>query len=181
MKARIVIAAALALALAQIGAADKTRVSRASIAAMETSIDKRLTRLWPDDPFLLLGTTRGVYLEGYGAVFTAEVNLATAPGISPFHPSVSKDDIARHRQKKLERLPQLRGAMRDLLVASAGSLDAVPPEEQISLGVSLSRYPWEDATGIPTQILMQGRKGKLLEAQRLGKAQVEAVIKTQDY
>ena len=63
-----------------------------------------------DDPYLLIGDTRGVYLEGYGAVFTTEVNLANGPSLSPFRPSITKDDIARIRAKKLERFPILRPA-----------------------------------------------------------------------
>ena len=161
MKTRIAVLALLTFALVQIGAADKTRVSRASIASMETSIDKQLTKLWPDDPFLLLGTTRGVYLDGYGAVFTAELNLVTAPGISPFHPTMSKEDIARYQQKKLERLAQLREQMRGVLVSTASSMDNVPAEEQIVVAASLFRYPWEDAARLPAQILMQGRRGQL--------------------
>ena len=46
---------------------------------MEKSLDERISKLWDDNPYLLLGTTRGVYLEGYGAVFTAEVNLVVEP------------------------------------------------------------------------------------------------------
>ena len=45
-------------------------VNRAAIRAMEESFDKRVLTASPDTPFDLLGTTRGVYLSGYGAVFT---------------------------------------------------------------------------------------------------------------
>ncbi len=71
---------------------------------MEKSLDNRISRLWQDNPFLLLGPTRGVYLEGYGAVFTAEVNLVANP-ISLMQATLTKEDIAKHRQKKLERIP----------------------------------------------------------------------------
>src|SRR5260370_456257 len=56
-------------------------VKRAALIAMEKSFDQRIVRL-ADDPYLLVGDTRGVYLEGYGAVFTAEVNLANGPSLS---------------------------------------------------------------------------------------------------
>ena len=49
---------------------------------MEKSLDNRIARLWQDNPFVLLGPTRGVYLDGYGAVFTAEVNLVAGPGVA---------------------------------------------------------------------------------------------------
>ncbi len=37
--------------------------------------------------FDLLGTTRGVYLEGYGVVFSAELDLIVTPNLNPFHQS----------------------------------------------------------------------------------------------
>ena len=62
------------------------RVSRDALHAMEISFDKRIQTPSVDDPFELLGNTRGVYLEGYGAVFTAEVNLLHSANVSPFQP-----------------------------------------------------------------------------------------------
>jgi len=169
----------LLLALAASGAGDKPRVERKTLVAMEKSLDERVTRLWDDNPFLLLGPTRGVYLDGYGVVFTTEVNLVAAVGITPFHPSYSKPEIDRHRAKKLERIPQLKSALRDALVASAASLDTVPPDEQIVIVAFITRYPWEDGTGVPAQITVQAPKRKLLEAQRAG-ANLEAMIRVSE-
>ena len=59
-------------------ASDAPRVPRTTLAAAEKSLDNRFAGLWSDNPFIMLGPTRGVYLEGYGAVFTAEVNLRSA-------------------------------------------------------------------------------------------------------
>src|ERR1022692_1316563 len=60
-------------------ASEAPRVGRNMIAAAEKNLDDRFTRLWDDNPFVVLGPTRGVYLENYGAVFTAEVNLVAGP------------------------------------------------------------------------------------------------------
>ena len=121
--------------------AEKPRFKRAALVAMEQSFDQRITRL-ADDPYLLVGNARGIYLEGYGAVFTAEVSLANGPGLSPFHPNITKDELSKLRAKKLERLPALRQCMRDMLLAASASLDEVPPAvDQIAvrsfLGASL--------------------------------------------
>ena len=43
---------------------EKPRFRRAALTAMEVSFDQRLKTL-SDDPYLLVGLTRGVYLEGY--------------------------------------------------------------------------------------------------------------------
>ena len=152
---------------------------RAALIAMEKSFDKRIMGL-TDDPYILVGYTRGVYLEGYGAVFTAEVNLANGPSQSPFRPVITKDDIAKIRAKKLERLPTLRQNMRETLLDAAASLDEVPASEQIVVGVSLLYRPDEDSTGLPGQILLQGERGKLIDA-KLGRVPLDTVVKVREF
>jgi hypothetical protein len=154
------------------------RVPRTMLVAMEKSVDSRVTRLSQDNPFVLLGPTRGIYLEGYGAVFTAEINLVSAPAaMMMFRPQLTNEEIEQHRQKKLARLPQLRQALRQSLIDSAASLDTVPSEEQIVVVAMLSKYPWEVTTGLPQQIMMQASKKNLLE-QRNNAAALDAVIRT---
>jgi len=152
---------------------------RAGLIAIEKSFDKRIERL-ADDPFILVGFTRGVYLEGYGAVFTAEVNLATGPAQSPFRPVIPKEDILKIRAKKLDRFPLLRNAMRQTLLDAAASLDEVPAKEQIVVGVSLLYRKDEDASGMPGQILMQGERGKLVDA-KLGRVSIDTVVKVREF
>ncbi|HUQ91337.1 MAG TPA: hypothetical protein VM120_06630 [Bryobacteraceae bacterium] len=178
------IAGFLLLAALTLSATGRSKVTRASIAALEKSFDRRLdSQVLEGDPFLLLGMTRGVYVEGFGIVYSAEVNLAPVPGISPFHREMTKADWTRVRQKKLQRLPLLRIAMKQMLLDSAASLDGIALEEQTVLGVSLTRDPGEDTTGIPSQIVMQGQKKDLLEIQtgKRDKAQLDTVIKVQEY
>ena len=171
---RACIAVALAAGL-WAASAEKQHIKRASLVSMEDSFDKRIKGL-ADDPYLLVSNTHGIYLDGYGAVFTAEVSLANAAGISPFHPALTRDEYARLRAKKMERLPALRQSMRDMLLAAAASLDEVPAGEQIVLGVSLINRPGEDRSGIPDQILMQGTKSQLLDA-KLGRIALDGVVK----
>ncbi len=149
-------------------ASDTPRVPRTTLAAAEKSLDTRFAGLWSDNPFIMLGPTRGIYLEGYGTVFTAEVNLVAGPQIGILTPSMTKQSIAEHRQKKIARLPELKKAMAKALADTAASpeMAAVPPDEQIVLVAFLSHFPWEDISGLPTQIMMQGSKKKLMEAQR---------------
>src|SRR5262245_29214506 len=86
-------------------AGDAPRVSRAAMVTVEKSLDDRIATLWPDNPLAVLGSTRGVYLEGYGVVLTTEVNLVIG-GTTLMHPKWTKEDISLHHKKKLERLPQ---------------------------------------------------------------------------
>jgi len=162
------------------GAAE-TVLGRPAIAAMEKGLDSELSGLWPDDPFLLLGTTRGVYLDGFGAVFTAELNLVAGPILTPMNPIPSKEMIAHQRERKLERLPKLRDAMRNILADAASGLDSLPRDQQVVFAVTLARYRWEDTTGLPSHIMMQGRRGDLLQARSGGAAALGQAVKVQEY
>ena len=144
--------------------ADKPKVTRTMIEAMEKSVDGRLQRLFSPDPTEVMGVTQGAYINGYGAVFMSELNLAPAPGITPFHPAVNADEIKRTHDKKVQRIAALRNAMREILVDSAASLDSVPEGEQITLGVSLFYWTWENRDGLPAQIVMHAPKKLLLQA-----------------
>ena len=158
-RAVLIVLLGIATAVAQ-----KPQVSRNELAAMERSLDDRMKHFDIDRPMEILGLTRGVYLEGYGAIFTAEVNMVLTPGMSPFRlTEFTKEDIARVHTAKMQRMPQLRKLMRDFLVASAQSLDRVPPEEQIGVSLFLLSKPWEDKSGLPQQILMQAKRKALLE------------------
>lgn len=165
MKRSLLLVLLLAAAL---GTAERPRVTRVALATMEKTFDQRVLRFDLNDPFDLLGTTRGVYLEGYGAAFTAEVNLVASAAITPFRPAPDREQIERLRQKKLERVTVLKKYMREMLLNLAASLEAVPPGEQIALGVSVFYFSWEDRSGLPAQILMQARRQTLLDLARKG-------------
>jgi hypothetical protein len=166
----------LLVVVISLSAASAPRVSRPLLQSTEKSLDDRIRKLWDDNPYLLLGNTRGVYLESYGAVFTAEIDLVVNP-TSLMHANVNKDEIVKFHQKKLERIVPLKKALVNALVACASTLDTVPPEEQITIVAFLSSHSWEDMTGIPTQITVQAPKKKLLDAQRAGQAAVDALVR----
>jgi hypothetical protein len=160
-----------------LGAADHPRIARATFVTVEKAFDSRLERPI-ENPFNLLGGTRGIYIDGFGAVFTAELNLVSGPTLSPFRPEISKQEIAALKQRKLERIPYLRQIMREMMVNFANALDMVPANEQIVLAVSLFHFRWEDSAGLPTQILMQASRQVLLNA----KGNVtQADVKVQEY
>ena len=137
-------------------------VKRAALIPMERNFDAVVERLKVDDPYVLLGNTRGVYLGGFGAVFTAEVNLVNSPVISPFRQTISKEDVARVRVKKLQRLPLLKQAMQRMMKTMADGLGNMPDNEQVVLGVSLFYYSWEDTAGLPGQVVMRATRQQIL-------------------
>jgi len=162
-------------------ASDTPRVSRDQLIAVEKSLDSRYTKLWDDVPVAVLGLTRGIYLEGYGAVMTSEVDLVAGPTLLFMRGPLNKDEVEKFRQKKIGRVPELRRAMRQALIDSAASLDTVPLDEQIVVVAMLSKYPWEDFKGLPHQIMMQAQKKKLLDALRAGVGSLDEAIRVQEY
>jgi hypothetical protein len=150
------------------GAADSPRVSRAALSILEKNLDDKIRTLWDDTPLALVGQTRGIYLDGYGAVFTAEVLPVSGP-IALFHgPTYTKEEIARYHKKRADRMPQLKTEMKQFLVKSAAALDSVPVDEQIVLSVVLDHNLWEDVSATPAQVMVQSSKRKLLDAQKAG-------------
>ena len=135
-------------------AADAGRVpARAALKDAEVRFDAMIQKQWTDDPYVLLGNTRAIYIDGFGIVLTAEVNLVTGPTVSPFNPTLPKEASARHRDKKLQRLPQLRQLVKAGAEAAKTWFPDAAANDNIVVGVTLLKYSWEDATGIPSQVL----------------------------
>src|SRR6266849_2771996 len=174
--------ATLTLAAVTFVLAQSPRVGRPALRAMEESFDKRILTASSEAPFDLLGTTRGVYLEGYGSVFTTELNLLITTNISPFQLTIPKEYVTKVHAQKLRRLPLLKRNMQEAMLAAASSLDNVRPEEKIVYGVSIFYYKWEDTSGLPAQIVMQAERQKLLDVQlgRIPRAALDSAIRVQE-
>jgi hypothetical protein len=151
------------------------RVSRPVLRAMEISLDDRLAKMWADNPLAVVGHTRAVYLEGYGAVFTVELSLAW-DGTALMHQSLSPQEKLAVVKKKTERVPQLKKAMQEALVDSAASLDPLPSAEQVVIQVILDRYDWEDKPSYPAELIFQATRQKLLDVKRANGAGMELAI-----
>jgi len=176
---RLAVAFLLAAALAALPA--EAAVGREAVAAVEKNIDGAVRTLDVNDPYDLLGFTRGIYLPGYGIVFTAEVNLVQTM-ITPFHPEPTGAQRTRLRQKKILRLQFVREMMRQVLVAAAATLDGVPPNEQVVVGVTLFYRAFEEREGLPGQIILQAPRQALLDfkANRISRSQLDAVTTVQE-
>lgn len=146
------------------------RVSAGVCTPLERRFNQRLATLFDvTDPLDLLGNTRGIYLEGFGAVFSAEVSLVTTPSITPFRSTISKDVADSIRQKKIQRLPFLKNVMKEMMHNMAATLVQVPDNEQMVLVVRFYYEPWEDMNGMPGQVLMRASRKDALA----GNIQVE--------
>ena len=176
MKLALMIALGVLTVEAASRADEPPKLDRAAFTKVSNSVDNRLRTLWPDYPAELVGVTHTVYIRGYGAVVTGEVNLAPSSGITPFHQTITKDDKERAHQKKMQRMPELKSAMQALLVQAAADLRDVPDNEEIAIAVSLFYWVWEDKSGLPEQVVMHAPKRVLATAAKdktLGSVRVE--------
>jgi hypothetical protein len=173
---------AAGLSMFSAGAANP-KVSRDTLKALEEKFDRRIQSYDINDPFELLGNTRGVYLEDYGAVFTSEVNLVAAAVVTPFRPSFTKEQIEQLRLKKASRVEEIKKLMQAMMVDSALALPAVPPQQKIAVGVSLFRFSWEDSRGVPAQIVMEAPRQALVDAEsgRLDAAGLRAATRVTEF
>jgi hypothetical protein len=160
----------LFFAVSAISTAQTPRVNRTLMTQVERDLDQRIFRIWNDNPMAVVGTTRGVYLQGYGIIFTVEMNMVTPPGGGLMGSPLTEDLKVEVHKKKVQRLPELKTALKDILVAVASQLDPIPANEQIVVAAILPRYTWEAAEGVPIQLTAQGMKSDLL-AMRSGGGQ----------
>jgi hypothetical protein len=139
------------------------RLSLATFYQIERDFDNRLDKIGDaNTPIDLLGATRGVYLDGYGAVFTSEISLVRAPSVTPFHQAITKEEMEQVHKKKLDRLPVLRNALKEMVKAAARSLFLVPENQQIVVAVRLDYLQWENVSGLPGLILMRADRKSAL-------------------
>jgi len=153
-------------------------VRRPVIRAAERSLKDRLVRIFPDTPISVTGEPRGVYIDGYGAIFTAEMQ-PVSDGASLMNSTLRPEEKAQVIAKKKARIPQLEKAMKEALVETAASLDPVPLDEQVVLEVVIDRFLWEDGSGYPAELIVQAPRRKLLDLKRSagGAAALDAAIK----
>lgn len=156
--AALALAAQAPLKVAAVNPTPAAPPVRQSIASTEKLLDAKIAEVGGKDHVYVLGLTRGLYLVGYGAVFTQEIDLIESPGINPFHQQISEQEAASVHQRKLANLAALRKALRDMWADAAASLPTVPENEQVVLAVRLLYHPWENTAGLPTQIVVKGQR-----------------------
>jgi hypothetical protein len=136
---------------------------------LEARLDGKLRMVGDRDPVMVLGFSRGIYLPGFGTVFTAEVSLVATPVISPFQQTITDQEKARVLVRKVAQVPVLKKAMREMWLDLASGLTSIPQDEQIVLAIRVLYQPWEDTSNLPGQIVVRGPR----KAALTGNVQVE--------
>jgi len=152
----------------------QAHVSLATLATLSRGFDRELRMFAVTDPIDVLGNTRGIYLDSFGAVFTTELSPVLTPGLNPFQPNISEQDKAKVRQRKLDRLPAVERLMNSMLQSVAKELLAVPDDQQIVVAVNFVYLPYEDTSGLPGQMVVKSTRRAILNG-----AQTEATVTNQ--
>ena len=160
-------------------AASEPVVSFSSLKAVEGTINDKL-KSNVTDPYDLLGTARGTYLQGYGAVFTVELDLVVGTSFyaTPFRPALSEQEKKAMRDRKERKLEVLKETMRELMTSASGSLPGLPPQEHLVMEAFLFNYSWENIKGLPHRVVLTAQNGKLQEAlsRHASAAEIAALI-----
>lgn len=127
------------------------RIPLAAFVNLERNFDAKVSALAADNlgPVDLLGATRGIYLDGYGVVFTTEVGLIQTPTVNPFNKTITDAAKDRVHSAKITRLPALKKAVVDAVRAIATALPQVSDDQQVVLAVRLDYLSWEKTAGLP--------------------------------
>lgn len=172
-------AAAFLLTVAIFAANTQPRITRTHLSYMEKAADHKVIALDDEEPGFLLGPTRGVYLEDYGAVFSTEVDLVPAAAPNPFRPATP--NVQKLKAKKQNRLLILKQRMIEVLIASATPLDGVPLDKKVALAVTIAYYPWEDTNGLPRQIVLEAPRRLLVKGAAGDMEAVQKAVRIQEF
>jgi hypothetical protein len=150
-------------AAAILGAPKSGRIPLATFVTLERAFDVKLAGLADaTGPVDLLGATRGVYLDGYGVVFTTEMGLIVTPTVNPFNAKITDTQKDRVHSAKVTRLPLLKKAVTDMVKNLATQLAQVPDTQQIVVAVRLDYLNWENTTGLPGLVVAKADRRSAL-------------------
>lgn len=142
----------------------------ASARRSERAIDARIERYNTESPMEVIGATRAVYLPDTGLVFSLEVSLSPAVGISPFFVKLPPAEIEKIHAAKLGRVPVLKDLLLTILPELAKVHADVPGNEEIVMGATLFYFPYENLKGLPAQMVVRAKAADLRKLNALGDA-----------
>jgi hypothetical protein len=161
MKRTFVLLAAAALLAPAAGRAQSHNYGaiKQQIGIFESVLNTAMRQRY-DQRFLMLQPPKGSYLEGYGVVFTAEVNLSTLRYLTPFTPGPYTDkELKDARAEKIARTKDIETLVKDLLRGNGAGLSFLKPEENVAVVVHL--FNTIEHKDLPTQLIVQGKKQAL--------------------
>lgn len=167
-----IFAAALAAIVLCAGAAygDRPRLTKAMLAAFEKQFAANVIAATKDSTVTFVDPPRAYYVDNFGILMASEVSPIPGYGPTMFGP-LNPEQIQLHHHKVEERLPLLREQMKLALFDGATRFDMLDDSDHLAVAVTVYHFAWENTTGIPSQIVIQGTKKALLEARAKTKEQ----------
>lgn len=130
------------------------KIPLSSFVQLERAFDGKLSAIGAGgEPIDLLGATRGIYLDGYGVVFTTEMGLVVTPTVNPFNQTITDAQKTRVHSAKVSRLASLKAAVTEMAKSVATNLGQVPENQQVVVAVRLAYAGWENTAGLPGLIV----------------------------
>ncbi|MCU0229053.1 MAG: hypothetical protein MUF01_15590 [Bryobacterales bacterium] len=142
----------------------------------ERELDGRIERFDTEAPMYVIGAARGMYVAGTGAVYSVEVSLAPAVGITPFFQKPGEQQIEKIYRNKKARVPVMRDLMLSTLPELAVTLRGLPDEEEVVVAVTLFYFRYEKVDGLPKQMVVRGNAGVLRKLHASSKATAAADV-----
>jgi len=148
---------------AEAPAAAGRRMDFAGITKIESTVEQKLKTVSPSDPIDLLGACTGVYLQGYGLVFTVPISLISSPPIfGPFTGNYTPQKAEGVRKRKLANYPLVKKAASELLTQAAKASPDIAPGEKIALAIRFFYLDYEDTTGLPKELVASADRDSAL-------------------
>lgn len=165
MKRTQILATVLAAIALCAGAAyaDRPHLAKAMLTAYEKQFAVSILSAGKGSAFTFVDPPRAYYVDNFGILMASEISLVPGYGPTMFG-TIGKDQIQIHHHNVTERLPVLREQMKLALFDGATRFDMLDGDDRLAVAVTVYHFAWEDTTGIPSQIVMQGTKKALLEA-----------------
>ena len=143
----------------------------AGVAKVEADVEQKLKNLGTTDPVDLLGACSGVYLNGYGMVFTVPMSLIAKPPLfGPFTGNYTPQKGEEVRQRKLRNLPIVTKAANEMLIQAAKALPELQPTDKIALAIRFFYLDYEDTNGLPKEIVVSADRASA----QAGRVQMES-------
>src|SRR5947209_141332 len=122
-------------------AADNEKIDmprmRDQIRVLESVLNQNLTQTFPG-PFGYLDAAHGVYLPGYGVVFSFEINLSQSPAsLGQFGGGRPASAAARH-EEETKRREQAKAMAQRVLADFGPTLEQLAPSESVGIVIHCS-------------------------------------------
>lgn len=141
---------------------DKTNLAeqKKEIELFESVLNQSLAQTF-GGPFETLNQARGVYLPGYGVVFSFAVNLIPLRNLGPFSPAPTAKDEQAEREEEVRRREKAVNVAEEILGDFGQTFNQLTPGESVTIVIhTVAAHPGK----IERSTIVLSAEKKLLDA-----------------